>query len=87
MRMQKHILTGGITLCLALAITLLLSTYGADGVRGFIAVYAGYPGAAVNWRLFGHMNYLLITSVNWLSYFGVAEGLAIAFRRLSSKKP
>lgn len=69
------------TACLALAITFLLSTYGAHGVQGWIAVYVGYPGGFVNWRFnSGRMSYTLITVVNWITYFGIAEVIFVVFR-------
>ncbi len=66
----------------AIAMTFLLSTYGAHGVQGLIAVYGGYPGGFVNWRLNpGRVNYALITVVNWLTYFAVAEVVSAIFKR------
>jgi hypothetical protein len=77
---MRHVAIAAVTACLALAITFLLSTYGAHGVRGWIAVYFGYPGAFLDWRLKpGRMNYTLITVVNWLTYFVVAEAISVVF--------
>jgi len=42
--------------------------------------------AVVNWYFFDHVNYLLVTSVNWLIYFAVAEALVVLSRRLSPRK-
>ena len=48
---MRHALIAAVTACLAVAITLLLSTYGAHGMQGWIAAYGGYVGGLVNWRL------------------------------------
>jgi hypothetical protein len=78
---MKHVAIAALTACLALAITFLLSTYGAHGVRGWIAVYGGYLGGFVNWRLNpGRVSYALITVVNWLTYFVLGEAISVAFR-------
>lgn len=84
---MKHGAMAAITFCLAIAITFRMSTYGADGVLGFIAVYGGYPGGFVNWRLNpGHVSYLLITAINWLIYFAIAEALFTVLSRFSGQK-
>ena len=81
---MRHLVIAAVTACLALAITLLLSTYGADRVQGWIAVYGGSPGGFVNWRLNpGRESYQLITVVNWLTYFAIAEVISAAFRLFS----
>jgi hypothetical protein len=85
---MRHGVIAAITGALAIAITFLLSTYGAHGVRGFIAVYAGYPGGFVNWRLNpGRVSYPLITLVNWLTYFAAAEVLSAVLRRSAYQNP
>lgn len=79
---MRHAAIVATTACLAVAITLILSTYGAHGVGGWIAVYGGYPGGFVNWRLNpGRVNYALITVVNWLTYFAVVEVLSAFLKR------
>ena len=84
---MRHAAISASTACLAIAITLLLSTYGVHGVQGLIAVYGGYPGGFVNWRFNpGRVSYLLITVVNWLTYFAVAEVLSALLRRFSGEK-
>ncbi len=81
---MKHAVIGAATACLAIAITLLMSTYGAHGVQGWIASYGGYPGGLVNWRLNpGRVSYTLITGVNWLSYFAIAEAMSAVLERSS----
>jgi hypothetical protein len=79
---MRHGVIAAITGALAIAITFLVSMYGAHGVRGFIAVYIGYPGGLVNWRLnTGRVSLPLITLVNWLTYFAAAEVLSAVLRR------
>ncbi len=81
---MKHAVIAAATACLAIAITLLMSTYGTHGVQGWIAAYGGYPGGFANWRLNpGRVNYTLITGVNWLIYFAIAEAISAAFGRFS----
>jgi hypothetical protein len=68
---------------LAVVISILLSIYGAHGTQGALAVTVGYPGGFVNWRFNpGRVSYGLITSVNWLIYFGLFEALLAVKRQL-----
>ena len=66
---------------LATSVSLVLATYGAQEPLGFIAVWIGYPGGLVNWKLNSpHISYALITAVNRCAYFGFIE-VAIAIKR------
>ena len=68
----------------SLAVCLMLSAYGAQGRLGFFAVYAGYPGGFINWKLNpGRVSYALIALVNTGVYFGILEVLAL----LVAKRP
>ena len=81
---MRQAVIAAVTACLAVAITLLLSTYGAHGVQGWIAAYGGYPGGFVTWRLNpGRVSYTLITVVNWLTYLAIAEAISAVSRRFS----
>ena len=78
---MRHAAIAAATAGLATLITLLLNTYGTHGLGGVIAVYGGYPGGFVNWRFNPrHVNYALITVVNWATYFALAEIIAAIFR-------
>jgi hypothetical protein len=71
---MRHVAIAATTAFLAIAITVFLSIYGAHGVQGVVATYMGYPGGFVNWRVNpGRVSYLLITTVNWVTYFALAE--------------
>lgn len=84
MNSMKHAAIAAATAFLAIVITMLLSTYGGDGLRGAIAVYGGYPGGFVNWRFNpGRVNYTLITVLNWSTYFVIAESIAAVLGRHS----
>jgi hypothetical protein len=66
---------------------LVLSTYGAHGAAGFVAVYGGYPGGFVNWHVNpGQVSYLLITGVNWLAYFALVEAFFALLSHFSRQK-
>jgi hypothetical protein len=79
--MKTHILMAVAAAALAASVSLVLATYGAQGTLGFIAVWIGYPGGFVNWKLNSpHVSYALMTAVNWSAYFAFIEA-AIAIKR------
>ena len=56
------------------AVSVMLSVFGAHGTVGFVAVYVGYCGGFVNWKVNpGGFSYLLITAVNGAVYFAILE--------------
>jgi len=69
---MKHVAYLAASILGALGVSLILATFGAHGLLGFLAVYAGYPGGFVNWKANpGHMSYFLISAVNAAVYFSV----------------
>jgi len=80
---MKHIVLGTLAALIAAAITVSLHFYGAHDLQGFLAAVAGYPGLLAN----GHyvqLNETLFTSVNWLFYFLIFEGIAALKRKFSN---
>lgn len=83
----RHVTYLGISILAALAVSLLLSVYGAHGLSGAFALYAGYCGGFVNWKLNqGRVSYALITGVNAIVYFAVCEIAAVVLRYGRSPK-
>jgi hypothetical protein len=77
---MKHIVLGSLAALIAAAITVSLHFYGAHDLQGFVAAVAGYPGLLAN----GHyvqLNEMIFTSVNWLFYFLIFEGIAALKRK------
>lgn len=71
----------------AFGVSLILATFGAHGLLGSVAVYAGLPGGFVNWKTNpGHVSYVVITAVNTAVYLGLFEvlGFLIGRRHLAS---
>ena len=84
---MKHLTYLGTSVIAATVVSLLLSTYGSHGLLGFVAVYAGYPGGLVNWKLNqGSVSYVLITVVNAIVYLAVCEITAVLMRYRRSPK-
>jgi hypothetical protein len=66
----------------AVGISLILATFGAHGLLGSIAVYAGFPGGFVNWKANpGQVSYVVITAVNTAVYLGLFEALGLLIGR------
>jgi hypothetical protein len=79
---MKHIVLGGLAALIAAAITVSLHFYGAHDLQGFVAAVAGYPGLLANGD-YVRLNETLFTSVNWLFYFLIFEGIAALKRKFS----
>jgi hypothetical protein len=80
---MKHIVLGSLAALIAAAITVSLHFYGAHDLQGFVAAVAGYPGLLAN----GHyvqLNEMFFTSVNWLFYFLIFEGIGALKRKFSN---
>jgi hypothetical protein len=70
---MRHISCVVVSVVAAISVSVLLSVYGAHGTLG-AAVYAGYPGGLVNWKLNpGGFSYVLITAVNAAVYLAPLE--------------
>ena len=80
---MKHFLLGSIAALIATAITVSLHFYGAHDLQGLAAVIAGYPGLLANGN-YVQLNETLFTTVNWLFYFLILEGIAALKRKLSN---
>ena len=71
---MRHISCVVVSVVAAISVSVLLSVYGAHGTLGAVAVYAGYPGGLVNWKLNpGGFSYVLITAVNAAVYLALLE--------------
>ena len=83
---MKHFVCGLAAALASIGIVLILSTVGAHGAVGALAVYAGYPGGFINWRVNpGRVSYVLIGAVNAAVYFAGLELLApLSSRRRTS---
>jgi hypothetical protein len=83
--MNTHVARICISILAAILISLLLSTFGAHGVLGWIAVYIGYVGGVANWKLNpGRVSYTFIAVVNAVVYFLILEAAFTAKRRISN---
>ena len=81
---MKHISYLVASVIVALGVSLVLSIFGAHGLLGAFAVYAGYCGGFVNWHTNpGRISYVLITAVNASVYWCALEivGVLIGRRR------
>jgi hypothetical protein len=79
---MKHVAYLGGSILGAVGVSLILASFGAHGLLGFLAVYAGYPGGFVDWKAnLGHMSYFLISTVNAAVYFIILEALGLLIRR------
>lgn len=70
----------------AVGVSLVLATFGAHGLLGSVAVYAGLPGGFVNWKANpGRVSYAVITAVNTAVYLVLFEVLGLILRRRRSE--
>jgi hypothetical protein len=84
----RHLKILGIAGAFAIADTMLLMNSGAHDIGGVLAVMAGYPG----FMCASHFNPdnlspVLLTAVNWLTYFLVLEVILALKRWLTPNKP
>ena len=80
---MKHVVLGSIAALIAAAITVSLHYYSAHDLAGFFAAVAGFPGLLANDH-YVQLNEVLFTTVNWLFYFLLLEGIAALKHRFSS---
>ena len=67
------------------AVTLMLNFYGGHDIQILPAYFIGYLGIAVHELLAPHANFfVVVTAVNFLLYFSIAE-LALAVKRKFSR--
>jgi hypothetical protein len=65
-------------------VTLTLSFYGGHDIQILPAYFAGYPGIAVRELLAPHANFfVVVTAVNFLLYFSIAELTFAVTRKFS----
>ena len=79
---MKHIALASLAALTAVGLTILLHFYGAHDIQGFFVMVAGYPGLLANGE-YTRLNEALFTTVNWLFYFLLFEGV-VALRRKRS---
>ena len=87
-RTVKHVIYFVAAAVGALAVSVILATFGAHGRLGAVAVYTGLPGGFVNWKANpGGVSYVLITIVNTAVYLTIFEvlGLVIYRRHLAKR--
>jgi hypothetical protein len=80
---MKHIVLGSFAALIAAAITITTHFYGAHDLQGLFAAVAGYPGLLANGG-YDQLNETLFTSINWLFYFLIFEGIAALKRKFSN---
>jgi len=79
---MKHVAYLAASILGAVGVSLIMATFGAHGLLGFLAVYAGYPGGFVSWKANpGHVSYFLISTVDAAVYFTILETLGLLIHR------